>query len=230
MKKSLYRALALSTGILISGNALAAVSGNIGAVSNYLWRGVSQTDDAAAIQGGLDYNHDSGFYVGTWISNVDFGDDTSYEMDIYGGYAGNITEDLTFDIGYLYYGYPDAEGDIDFGELYLGLGWKWIEVKYSHLITAGDDVAAEPLDNKDMSYLEANITFPLTDKLSLGAHYGYLSGDVVTGWYDTDSYSDYRLTLSADTSIGTVSFALADTDLSGDDAKVVLGYSYGFDL
>ena len=85
MKKSLYQAIALSTGLLLSGSALAEVTGNIGATSNYLWRGTTQTSNEAAIQGGLDYAHDSGFYAGTWASNVDFGDETSYELDFYGG-------------------------------------------------------------------------------------------------------------------------------------------------
>lgn len=179
MRKSLYSVLALSTGLLLTTNAFAAVSGNIGGTSNYLWRGVTQTNDSVAIQGGIDYSHDSGFYAGTWASNVDFGDDTSYELDLYAGYGGNITEDLSYDIGYLYYAYPDAEGSIDFGELHGAITWKWFELSYSQVINAGDDVAAEPLDNKDMSYLAATASFPLTDKLSLSLHYGYSSGDVV---------------------------------------------------
>lgn len=230
MKKSLYSVLALSTGLLLTTNAFATVSGNIGGTSNYLWRGVTQTNDAVAIQGGIDYSHDSGFYAGTWASNVDFGDDTSYELDLYAGYAGSITDDLSYDVGYLYYGYPDAESSIDFGELHGAITWKWVELSYSHVINAGDDIAAEPLDNKDMSYLAATATFPLTDKLSLSFHYGYSSGDVVEAWFDEDSYADYNVTLSADTSMGTVSFIVSDTDLMNDDAKITLGYSYSFDL
>ncbi|WP_133179499.1 TorF family putative porin [Shewanella decolorationis] len=230
MRKSLCSVLALSTGLLLTTNVFAAVSGNIGGTSNYLWRGVTQTKDAVAIQGGLDYSHDSGFYAGTWASNVDFGDDTSYELDLYAGYGGNITEDLSYDFGYLYYAYPDAEGSIDFGELHGAITWKWFELSYSHVINAGDDVAADPLDDKDMSYLAATASFPLTDKLSLSLHYGYSSGDVVESWFGEDNYADYNVTLSADTSIGTVSFMVSDTDLNGEDAKVVLGYSYGFDL
>ncbi|NMH66843.1 TorF family putative porin [Shewanella salipaludis] len=230
MKKSLYRGLLLGTGMILSGNALAGVSGNIGVTSNYLWRGTSQTQDAVAVQGGLDYSHDSGLYVGSWVSSVDFGDDTSYELDLYGGYAGSLGEDIGYDLGYLYYAYPDANGNIDLHELYGSLSWKWFEIGYSHLIDAGDDVAAEPLDKKDLSYLHATVTVPLSDSLSLAAHYGYSSGDVVESWFGEDNYADYSLTLSAETQMGTVSFKLADTDLAGDDAKVVLGYSYSFDL
>lgn len=230
MRKSLYSVLALSTGLLLTNSAFAAVSGNIGGTSNYLWRGVTQTNDAVAIQGGIDYSHDSGFYAGTWASNVDFGNDTSYELDLYAGYGGNITDDLSYDFGYLYYAYPDAEGSIDFGELHGTITWKWVELSYSHVINAGDDVAAEPFDNKDMSYLAATASFPLTEKLSLSFHYGNSTGDVVEAWFAEDNYADYNVTLSADTSIGTVSFMVSDTDLTDDDAKIALGYSYSFDL
>ena len=230
MKKSLVQIVALTSGLLLTASSMAAVSGNIGATSNYLWRGTTQTGDAVAVQGGLDYSHDSGFYAGTWASNVDFGDDTSYELDLYAGYSGSIGDDFGYDISYLYYGYPDAEGSIDFGEIHVAGTWKWIEVGYSHIINAGDDVAAEPLDNKDLSYLETTLTFPISETLSVSAHYGYSSGDVVESWFGTDNYSDYNVTLSAETSAGTVSFMVSNTDLDDDDAKVVLGYSFGFDL
>ena len=230
MKKSLYKAIALSTGLLLSGSALAEVTGNIGATSNYLWRGVSQTDNGAVVQGGIDNAADSGFYVGGWASNVDFGDGTTYELDIYAGYGGNITEDLSYDINYLYYAYPDSPGSVDFGEVTVGLAWKWLDVSYSHTVNGGDDIAAEPSDSTDMMYAQANLTFPLTEKLSLGLHYGYSDGDVIMSWFDTDSYSEYNVSLSADTDYGTVSFTASDTDLDEDDAKIVLGYSYSFGL
>jgi len=228
MKKSLYQAIALSTGLLLSGSALAEVTGNIGATSNYLWRGTTQTNDAAAVQGGIDYAHDSGFYAGTWVSNVDFGDETSYELDLYGGYGGNFTEDLTYDISYLYYAYPDAGGSIDFGEVALTLGWKWLDVGYSKVINADSGVSGAS-DETDWSYIQANASFPLTEKLSVAFHYGYSQGDVVEDLFG-DTYADYNVTLSAETDIGTVSFMAADTDLPKNDAKVVLGYSYGFTL
>lgn len=230
MKKSLYSVLALSTGLLLVSDGFAAVSGNISGTSNYLWRGVTQTNDAVAIQGSIDYSHDSGFYVGTWASNVDFGDDTSYELDLYVGYGGSITEDSSYDLNYLYYAYPDAEGSIDFGELQGAITWKWFEVSYSQVVNAGDDVATEPLDNKDLSYLAATITVPLTEKLNLSVHYGYSDGEVVEAWFGEDNYADYNMTLSTDTSMGTVSFMVSDTDLIQDDPKITLGYSYSFDL
>ncbi len=216
--------------MMITLPASANVSGNVGATSNYLWRGVTQTDDAAAIQGGIDYEHDSGFYLGTWASNVDFGDSTSYELDLYGGYSGSIGEDFGYDISYLYYAYPDSDGDIDFGEVSVGINWKWFSLSYSTIVNAGNDVADEPLSDDDMSYINAGASFPLSDSLSLSIHYGYSDGDVVRAWFDESSYSDYSISLEKESQYGSISFMVSDTDLKHDDPKVIVGYSYSFDM
>lgn len=229
MKRTLI-SMALIAGSCVSAQAVAAASGNIGVTSNYLWRGVTQTADDAAVQGGLDYESDSGFYVGTWASNVDFGDGTSYELDLYAGFAGEFGDGFGYDVGYLYYGYPDAPGSIDFGELYGSLSWQWLTIGYAHFIHAGDDVAGGNLDDEGYGYLTADISVPLTEMLTLDIHYGYNHGDVITAWFGEDNYSDYHLALGAATQFGDVSFALADTSLNDDDMKVVIGYSYSFDL
>src|SRR5690606_38399513 len=83
----------------------AELSANIGATSNYVWRGVTQTDDSAAIQGGIDYSHESGFYLGTWASNVEFSD---HELDLYGGYAGEAAG-IGYDVGVIFYTYGSDE-------------------------------------------------------------------------------------------------------------------------
>ncbi|MCZ4337172.1 TorF family putative porin [Shewanella colwelliana] len=230
MKQALRTLSILAGTMMIALPASANVSGNIGATSNYLWRGTTQTNDAVAVQGGLDYEHDSGFYLGTWASNVDFGDGTSYEIDFYGGYAGSIGDDFGYDVSYLYYAYPDSEGSIDLGEVKAAVSWKWLSLSYSTIVNAGSDVASDPYDNKDLSYIDAGVSFPLSDTLSLSAHYGYSTGDVVNAWFDTDNYTDYSVSVSKDTDFGTISFMVSDTDLEDDDPKVVVGYSYNFDL
>ncbi|MGI2260406.1 TorF family putative porin [Shewanella sp. GXUN23E] len=216
--------------VSLSPLAQAGVSGNLGVSSNYLWRGISQTGNGSAVQGGLDYSHDSGFYAGTWVSNVDFGDDTSYELDLFAGFSGELSEGLAYDLGYVFYGYPDADASVDFGELYASVSWQWLTLGYAHIIHAGNAVAGDGLDDKDLGYLNADINIPLTDKLTLTAHYGYSHGDVSEAWFGTDHYSDYSLALAASTELGEVSFTLSDTDLAGDDIKAVIGYSYQFDL
>ncbi len=210
--------------------ASASVTGNVGVTSNYLWRGVSQTDDAAAIQGGIDYEHESGFYLGTWASTVDFGDSTSYELDLYGGYSGSIGENFSYDVYYLYYAYPDSDNDIDFGEVSAGISWKWFSLSYSTVVNADNDIADAPLDDDDMSYINAGANFPLSDTLTLSAHYGYFDGDIARAWFDKNSYSNYSLSVNKETELGSFSFMLSDTDLKHDDPKVIIGYNYSFDM
>ena len=105
------------------GTAMAEITANASVTNNYLWRGLTQSLNQAAVQGGLDYASESGFYAGTWVSNVEYapGDPYSYEHDIYFGYSGE-SGDLTYDIGWLYYNY-DAAADIDFHELYGTIGY-----------------------------------------------------------------------------------------------------------
>lgn len=230
MKQALLSSSILASTILMSVSAAAEVTGNIGATSNYLWRGVTQTQDAVAVQGGLDFEHESGLYLGTWASNVDFDDETSYEINFYAGYAGSIGDEFGYDISYLYYAYPDSESSVDFGELTAAISWRWFSLSYSQVVNADSDVASEPLDNTDMSYIDAGVSFPLSETLSISAHYGYSSGDVVTAWFDTSNYADYSISLNKETDFGAISFMVSDTDLNGDDPKVVLGYNYSFDL
>lgn len=102
------------------------LTGNVGIFSQYIFRGLTQTDRKPALQGGFDYSHSSGLYVGTWLSNISwlkenfstppatitgqYASGGSLEMDIYGGYKANFGKtDFTYDIGLLYYWYP---GDV----------------------------------------------------------------------------------------------------------------------
>ena len=81
-------------------------SANAAMTSNYIWRGLTQTENEAAVQGGIDYAADNGFYIGTWASNVNYGpsDVYSYEHDVYAGFAFD-TGAISWDVGYLYYNY-----------------------------------------------------------------------------------------------------------------------------
>ena len=111
------------------------VSGNVGLFTDYRFRGISQTDKHAALQGGFDVAHASGFYVGNWNSNIDseFFAGANLEMDFYGGYKGSFG-DFGYDVGLLYYYYPNSgRGDadkIDNTEVYFGLGYGGFSAKY----------------------------------------------------------------------------------------------------
>ncbi|WP_105169335.1 TorF family putative porin [Pseudoalteromonas sp. T1lg23B] len=215
--------LALAFLSISSFNSQAAVTANVAASSNYYWRGVTQTDDGAAVSGGLDYSNESGFYAGTWMSNVDFGDQTSYELDIYGGFSGE-TQGLGYDVGYLYYAYPDAEGDSDFGEIYGSLSWQWLSVKASYMTHAQDDASSE----EDMLYLELNASFNVFTDTELAIHIARSSGDTIMEWTgEDDSYMDYGVSLSK----AGFTLGLVKTDLdSQDGVKAYIQYSVDFDL
>ena len=188
-----------------------ALTGNVGLYSQYIFRGLTQTDKDPALQGGFDYSHvPSGFYLGTWGSNIswlrDFGaynGGGSLELDFYGGIKGNIGKsDFTYDVGGLYYWYP---GDVapgflkaDTFELYGALGWKWITAKYSHSMK---DETFGVGDSRGTYYLDITASVPLGGTgLTAIAHWGKqkFKGSAVPG-IDNDtvaSYEDWKLGLS----------------------------------
>jgi uncharacterized protein (TIGR02001 family) len=151
MKRVLLLSVAASA-LAVPAAALAAdasphtLTGNVGLFSDYRFRGISQTFKEPAIQGGFDYSHASGLYLGTWASNV-YGNGAatgapiyaggSMEWDFYGGYKFEAIRDVTLDLGLLQYYYPNArylvpsKEKYDYVEAYLAGSWKWLTVKYS---------------------------------------------------------------------------------------------------
>ena len=126
-------------------------SANASMTSNYIWRGLTQTENESAVQGGIDFASDSGFYVGTWASNVNYGagDVYSYEHDVYAGFAFD-TGDISWDVGYLYYNY-DSEAEFDFGEVYIGMGIGNFSAQYNVLA----DTEADEAPGQDFGFGEA---------------------------------------------------------------------------
>lgn len=101
------------------------LSGNVAVTSDYAFRGISQTLEEAALQGGIDLEHPSGLYLGTWGSSLNFGETAlpraHVELDVYGGFGFSAAEIVDFDLGAIYYGYPGSDGrGYDFLELGLG--------------------------------------------------------------------------------------------------------------
>ena len=165
MKKLL---LATSASAMVLGASLASaaeISGNVTLTTDYVFRGISQSDESPAIQGGFDLGFDSGFYVGTWASSVDFdtngsGLDGSLELDAYVGYGGEFAEDFSYDLGYVYYVYPGDEGlDGDYWELYGSLGYKDFTVGVNY----ADDYYAE---TGEYTYLYGEYTLGLPSDFS----------------------------------------------------------------
>jgi uncharacterized protein (TIGR02001 family) len=179
-----------------------SLSANLGAVSNYMWRGITQTDDKPAIQGGVDYTHSSGFALGTWVSNVDFG--PTYEWDIYGSYSGKINDDFSYKANAIYYAYPDAETDVDFAEIGLSGTWKMLTLGFAY--TPWGEADKAPFDTGDMYYY-GSVAIPLPQDFTLGASLGYYDFDHDKVSYDRPDgsigsenadYTNWGVSLSKD--------------------------------
>ncbi len=197
-------------------NSYAEVSANVAATSNYLWRGLEQTNGAAAISGGIDYSHDSGYYAGAWVSNADWAESMSYELDLYTGFTGSITDVLSYDVGFIYYAYPDEKtGDADFSEIYGSLTFDTLTLGLAVL------TSATGADAGDAIYANADYTVTLSNKADITIHLGSYSGD----WLAEDSI-DYGLSLSKD----GFTFGVSNTDIKNDDAKVYVSYSVDISL
>jgi uncharacterized protein (TIGR02001 family) len=229
--------------VLASPAAMAGVTGNAGAVSNYMYRGVEQSL-GSAFQGGLDWSHASGAYAGTWISNTEFADANgnlvSYETDFYGGYifkAGPVA----LDAGLLYYYYRD-QTDFNTLEAYFGATFDKFSAKvfytpeyFGAVDGAGDDVGG--------LYLTFSAALPLSETLTLTPQVGITRGDGPQVFFDgaavgtpDGEYEDYSLTLTKTLDAGmSVTFALVGTTLDNDtfgkdDQKLVVGLKKTFDL
>ncbi|MCL7744949.1 TorF family putative porin [Guyparkeria hydrothermalis] len=230
---SIASAVSLSA-LTLPSVAAAEVSANIGVVSNYLFRGITQTDDSAAVQGGLDYAHESGLYAGTWASTVDFGDDTSYEIDFYAGYGGSIG-DLGYDVGYIYYAYPDAPSDIDFGEIYGSLTYSYLTAGLAYTVNGQADDG--PFTEGDLYYY-AGVDVPFGESGYTGSlYYGYYTfdddGDVGYGDMDYGHWTASVAKDAGDFGSFTMSFEMADVDdtnyvSTDDDLQVWVGWSKSF--
>jgi uncharacterized protein (TIGR02001 family) len=171
------------------------VSGNIGVVSSYVFRGLNQTDYKPAVQGGFDFSHSSGVYAGVWASNVKWLKDFNLssgkvETDIYLGFK-NTVGDFTYDVGFLRYEYsgsvtPGAPNP-DTNEIYLGGSYKMFTLKYSHAISD----AFGNLDSKGSYYLDLSASFPVVDNVTLNLHAGYQAIKGPTK--DDASYADGKI-------------------------------------
>ncbi len=196
-------------------------TGNITLGSEYLYRGIAQTRGKPALQGGFDYAHSSGFYAGTWGSNISWisdgtaGASSSLEVDLYGGYKGSISGDLGFDVGVLTYVYPGTgkptgPAKPDTTELYGGLSYKWFTLKYSRTTGSlfGWTKSADGSKTSGSGYLDLTGNWDLGSGFGLTAHLGHQK---VRG-RSSASYSDWKLGVTKDLGFGTVGLALSDTN------------------
>ena len=127
--KSIKIALTSMFLILSSYASAAEISGNVGLSSDYIWRGITQTNGDVAISGGFDLSTDNGFYLGTWASNASAGT-ASMELDVYLGFSGEMAENMTYDVGYISVIYPGNDA-ADFEEAYVGFNIYGLSILYS---------------------------------------------------------------------------------------------------
>lgn len=218
-KKTLALAV-VAASVMASAPAMADLSGNVSATSNYLWRGLPQNGDNAAVQGGIDYSHASGAYVGTWTSTLGSANAGTayegYELDIYGGYKFNVG-DVGLDVGVISYMYPvedssGADNDDAFNEIYLGgsLGAFSAKASYSSDVNLSSDAEETGL------YLEAAYAFG-----PVSVHAGSYDFE------DAEDYMDYSVSYTKD----EFTFGLSNTDLDAyDDARVFVTYKKSLGL
>jgi uncharacterized protein (TIGR02001 family) len=168
------------------------ITGSAALVSDYRFRGFSQSGENAAVQGSININHESGFYVGTWASSISFAGNT--EVDLYAGYTKAVAPGVTVDVGLLYYLYPKkGGGPTDFFEPYVNLtgaigpATVKVGVNYAWQQSALSDNSAIYF------HAEPSIAIPNTP-LSLDAHVGYAVSDAFPGGYGADHHVwDYSI-------------------------------------
>ena len=238
MQKRIIAAALLAATPFLGSNAMAddelPISANISIVSDYAFRGISQTDQRPALQGGFDYEHDSGFYIGLWASNVSWLQDldakkSSLEVDVYAGYATDLGP-IGVDVGLLQYYYPGSYGGAYKAagnekphtlEGYVGLSYEFVSFTYSHSFT---DLFGIP-DSDGSGYYNLSASYEIMDGLTLDASYGY------SNIKNADNYKDWKIGVTK--SYGGMDFGLhyVDTDISGSslaDDRVILSVSKSF--
>src|SRR3569623_493963 len=159
-----------------------STSGNLALTSDYLFRGLSQTGQDPALQGGVEAAHSTGAYVGAWGSNVNWLSDlssasapvsNSLEVDAYAGWRGTLSDTLKVDGGiYTYYypgDYPHGFTKPDTTELYLGLGWGPATLKYSYALTDTYGIA----DSEGSDYLDLSVNWEFAPSRTLNTHAGH---------------------------------------------------------
>lgn len=217
-------------GLAATNTAQAGVSGSATLTSDYVFRGVSQTNEEPALQGGIEYAHDGGFYVGAWGSNVSWLSDipgdisSSLELDGYLGYRGKAGGNVAWDVGVLQYWYPgtfpDGFNSADTTELYAGFTITPVDtvsfgLKYSHAVT---DLFGYT-DSDGSGYLDASANWSFVPGWTLNLHAG-------KQWIENNEdfeYTDWKLGVTKSFDSG-FSIAAAWTDTDAEQALYTNAY------
>ena len=216
------------------------LTGNLGIYSSYRFRGIDQTFGKPALQGGVDYSHASGFYVGNWNSNINTGagfPGGSIEMDFYGGWKKNWGE-WGLDVGTIYYYYPGTDataanfpanprngkthtGNVNNWEIYIGGSWKWLSAKYYYAVS---DYFSLP-DTNGSRYFDVSANYDLGNGWGVVGHIGSFKLDNwKTGARNTDAnYTDWKMGVTKDLSGWILGAAYVDSNSKGSCSTDVAG-------
>jgi uncharacterized protein (TIGR02001 family) len=205
-------ALACSTSLTLAEDAPSPFSANVTLTTDYIYRGITQTNHQPAIQGGFSFNHASGVYASVWGSNVDFqdGDEANIEIDYAIGHAGNAGA-FGWDANLTYLTYPGADSDLEYDSFELALTGSYdfeVALVSATIAHATDGMAAE-----EASYVAGDIEIPLPYGLAFGAHLGYRELELGV------DYTNWKAALSTELAGIGLELAYTDTDLSREDCN-----------
>lgn len=215
-------------------------TGNVSLASEYLYRGIAQTNGRLALQGGFDYAHASGAYVGAWGSNISWlgdmgpGISAPIELDIYGGYKNSFAGgDWSYDVGVLTYNYPGSypTGFVkpDTTEIYGQIGWKSVSLKYSHAVSShifGWVAPTSGGDTRGSGYTDLSFNHDFGNGWGVNAHAGH---QTIKDFGDA-SYSDWKLGVTKDVGVGTVGLYFSDTNAKGAAGEPYYNANFNRDL
>lgn len=235
MMKTAIKPLALATAVSIASmagmisTAQAEITGNVGVVSQYIFRGGVE-NDGPSVQGGLDWASDNGLYAGYWGSNLGYGDDDSngFENDLYIGWGGG--ESFTWDIGFLYYAYLNVS-DADTPELYGSIGFG--------PVTLGTTYAVDDSNwtNKGDMYWTLAAEGDVAGGFTLGAKAGFYTYEKEGEFISSTSSSGFRdLDFSISHALGAtgadmgLNYIVGGEDRDGGDLDdhITVSVSFGF--
>ncbi len=218
MQKQIISGVLVATATAMAGVAQAELTANVGVTSNYVFRGVTQTDDSPAVQGGIDFTHNSGLYAGIWGSNVeDNAGNDGFEYDLYVGYNFRVNDKVGFDVGYITYQYTDdaIKNARETDEIFVGVSF----MDFSATYYDGD-----PNSGQDYSYIDLKYTLALPEDINLHLHYGSLDNGT-----DAEDAS-----IGVSKNIGgfdmSLTFTTYDPDNGNDENELFITVTKAFEL
>ena len=212
-QKTLAAVLVSSTALVSAASAV-EISGNVGATTDYIWRGNTQASGDSSLSGGLDVDFGNGFAAGTWVGSLGASADDSanYELDIYASYSTEISG-FPLEVGYISYLYPGAaDSTLDFADVYVSTEIAGVGISYYMLASAEDDA----VDADEGTYLSFDYGFDLTDDLSVTLHYG------MEDFSNSDSDEDTSISISK----GDMTFTISGDE--GDDTRAIVSWGASF--